>query len=141
MVTTFFSVYFIKNILLIWRRQQCETMKNVDLHASRTDIKLEGICIVRLHATIRHCKHYNVCGLKFISQLCLYQLFATKICITAVREFNYKICQNIFQQFNYLSFYSIFSIKYSNCLFVWGLQSHSRSFHSYGDIIITDEEL
>ena len=27
------------------------------------------------------------------------------------------------------------------CLFVWGLTSHSRIFHSYGDVTITDEGL
>ena len=27
------------------------------------------------------------------------------------------------------------------CLFVWGLSSHSRTFHSYGDVIITGEGL
>ena len=27
------------------------------------------------------------------------------------------------------------------CLFVWGFSSHSRMFHSYGDVTITDEGL
>ena len=44
------------------------------------------------------------------------------------------------------SYISVYAINYSQvpvvcCLFVWSFSSHSRIFHSYGDVTITDEGL
>ena len=41
---------------------------------------------------------------------------------------------------NFLKNY-IFVLFFRRCLFVWGLSSHSRIFHSYVDVTITDEGL
>ena len=44
-------------------------------------------------------------------------------------------CNNICRNFKFAAFVVFIS------LFVWGFSSHSRIFHSYGDITITDEGL
>ena len=85
-------------------------------------------------------------GIKFDLLFAMYTSTVEQFITTEIAYYIWsgKFCRNLTPHFSIrviVCAIHIWLISSSLILFVWGFSSHSRIFHSYGDVIITSEEL